>query len=103
MVQLSKELSIAHSILDKWKKEFKSPRPFKKRTFALITLKDNGPGIPDEVIKNLGKLGNTYNKVGGSGLGLFYLHETILSLNGEYSIRNYSDGAEINLKIPLTA
>ena len=34
MVQVSKDLSIAHSTLDKWKKEFKSPRPFKKVTVS---------------------------------------------------------------------
>ena len=34
MIQVSKELSIAHSTLDKWKKEFKSPKSFKKVTVA---------------------------------------------------------------------
>src|SRR5690606_6607881 len=36
-----------------------------------IKISDNGAGIPLEAMKNLGKKGATYNKVKGTGLGLW--------------------------------
>jgi len=70
--------------------------------FALIKIKDNGPGIPDRVLKNLGKRGNTYGKQGGAGLGLSHAIENLKQWQGEMQIESSKQtGTSISIRLPL--
>lgn len=54
----------------------------------LINLKitDNGKGIPSEILNKLCKKGNTFGKVGGSGLGLYHATTRIKEWGGDLQI-----------------
>jgi signal transduction histidine kinase len=43
--------------------------------YVIICISDNGPGIPKKLLKNLFKLGQTFGKKGGSGIGLYNCKE----------------------------
>lgn len=43
----------------------------KKNSNILINIIDNGPGIPEQIKQDLFKLGSTYGKHGGTGIGLY--------------------------------
>jgi signal transduction histidine kinase/FixJ family two-component response regulator len=71
---------------------------------ARIDVCDNGPGIPKEVLKNLGKKGVTFGKSGGSGLGLFHAVETVRTWKGSLSLSNLSTGGALaTLLVPLAS
>ncbi|PIU00695.1 MAG: hypothetical protein COT74_03250 [Bdellovibrionales bacterium CG10_big_fil_rev_8_21_14_0_10_45_34] len=52
----------------------------------VIEIKDNGSGMPTEILKNIGKKGFSYNKPFGSGLGVHYAKEAIERWNGTLQI-----------------
>lgn len=58
----------------------------------IITIKDNGCGIPPEVLAKLGQKGVTHGKEeftnSGSGLGVYHARKTIESFGGEYKIES---------------
>lgn len=68
---------------------------------ALVTVHDNGGGIPQEI---LDKVFDPYftTKDGGSGIGL-YMTKTIIERNmgGQVLAANTEDGAEMTLSVPL--
>ena len=76
----------------------------RKDGFAEIRIRDNGPGIPPEILSRLGSRGETFGKVGGSGLGIHHAKETITSLGGEFSIHSDRDpihpGTQVTLLLP---
>lgn len=52
-----------------------------------LTLKDNGVGIPPEVLKRLGEPGVTFGKEGaesGSGLGVYHAKKSIEAIGGRF-------------------
>lgn len=75
----------------------------KNGQLALIKIKDNGPGIPQFVLKNLGARGNTYGKKGGAGLGLSHAIENLKQWQGEIKIESSANsGTCISISLPLT-
>ena len=69
--------------------------------FIEITIQDNGKGIHSGVLSKLGILGNTFDKIGGSGLGLAHAKEKITSFGGAVLIESRVNiGTKITLKLP---
>lgn len=69
---------------------------------ALITVSDNGCGIPVEIQSQLGKHGFTYGKKGGYGLGLFHAFWTIESWGGSLTIDSEVDrGTVVTVRLPI--
>jgi signal transduction histidine kinase len=69
---------------------------------AILSIKDNGKGIPEEIIKDLGKKGFSYNKEKGNGLGIWHAKETIEKAGGSIEIKSeLGRGTEIVITFPL--
>lgn len=51
-----------------------------------IQVRDNGNGIPPDVLSRLGQRGETHGKPGGSGLGLYHAKTSIESWGGRLAI-----------------
>ncbi len=68
--------------------------------FVRITISDNGRGIPADVVGKLGIRGASFQKEGGSGLGLFHAFETIKKLNGKITITS-KEGVGTSLVVLL--
>lgn len=73
--------------------------------FALIKIKDNGPGIPPHILDKLGNESVTYGKDStdsGSGLGVLHAKKTIESMQGKFSITSkLGVGTEVTISLPL--
>ncbi len=68
---------------------------------VLLTLSDNGKGIPEEVLIHLGERGVTHGKPGGSGLGLYYARSTVESWGGQLRINSkLGMGTNVEVRIP---
>ncbi|MGI6211479.1 MAG: ATP-binding protein [Anaerovoracaceae bacterium] len=69
---------------------------------AVITCRDNGPGIPKENIESLFNPFFTTKPPGkGTGLGLFITYNEVKRLNGDISVRsNPGEGTEFTIEIP---
>lgn len=72
-----------------------------ERAELLITLRDNGPGIPEELLPKLFEPYVT-SKLKGTGLGLAIVKKIVEEHNGRLSARNAEPkGAIINIVLPL--
>ena len=70
--------------------------------FLEVTIADNGKGIGQDLIPHLFQKGKTFGKVGGSGLGLFFVGNCIESWGGIFDIvSSVGLGTSVTLKIPL--
>ena len=66
-----------------------------------IIVEDNGKGIPAELIAKLGVRGNTFNKKGGSGLGLAHAKEMLEGFGGTLKVESTEGkGTKIKLELP---
>ncbi len=66
-----------------------------------IKIKDDGIGIEPGILNRLGTKGATFNKAGGSGLGLAHARETLLRWNGSISIDSAPKrGTTVSLRLP---
>ena len=92
------------SILEKKEKNYKKEIQIKLKTadnFALITIKDNGMGIKEEL---LSKIFEPYftTKRHGTGLGLTNVARIIEAHNGNINIESeYKKGTKVIIKLPL--
>lgn len=69
--------------------------------FIGIQIRDYGPGIPDELIDQIGKA--PINSQQGLGVGLFLTYSTITRLGGKIDVSNApTGGACIDIILPLT-
>jgi anti-sigma regulatory factor (Ser/Thr protein kinase) len=67
----------------------------------VITIDDNGKGIPKDLLAKLGQRGETYGKVDGLGLGLYHAKTCIDSWGGEFTIQSEVGlGTRVSIKIP---
>ena len=71
--------------------------------FALITIDDNGPGIPADSLPHIFKPFVT-TKAQGTGLGLAIVQKVIVSHNGRIAAENRpGGGARFRIQLPLIA
>ncbi len=69
--------------------------------FSVLTIRDCGQGIPTEILPNLGTRGGTFNKKGGSGLGLSHAKSTVDSWGGSLVIEStIGIGTTIKIYLP---
>ncbi len=66
-----------------------------------LSIEDNGPGIPPNVINKIGIPGNTEGKTQGCGLGLLYCKSVIDSVSGSFVIDSNKDGTKIKITLNL--
>jgi len=67
----------------------------------ILTVADNGKGIPPEILAKLGKKGETHGKAGGSGLGLYHARTTAESWGGSLRISSeLGKGTTITVTFP---
>ena len=89
--------------------DFQKSRPYIKinaevnKGNLLITIRDNGIGIPPESQENMfGMFKRFHPRVSfGSGLGLYLVAQNIEKLNGKISCIHHEDGSEFQIKIPI--
>jgi two-component system sensor histidine kinase RegB len=73
------------------------------REFISLTIRDHGPGLPLDLIDQLGKAFVT-TKGKGLGLGLFLSHATIERCGGDIRLYNHPNGGtEAVLRLPITS
>ncbi len=66
-----------------------------------ITVKDNGKGIPPEILAKLGRRGETHGKTRGNGLGLYHARISIENWGGVFKIESKPDhGTIVILTLP---
>ncbi|OGR63024.1 MAG: hypothetical protein A2X31_00480 [Elusimicrobia bacterium GWB2_63_22] len=71
---------------------------------VLLTVKDNGKGIPPEILARLGQKGETHGKAGGTGLGVYHARKTVESWGGSFKIESESGkGTAVTLELPAAA
>ena len=72
-------------------------------TGSSLTIKDEGPGIPDVVLENFGKPFNKFiqSEVVGHGLGLAWISTIVRKYNWEILWRN-DEGTEAHITFPET-
>ncbi len=73
---------------------------------ALISIMDNGIGIPDHILEVLGSreisFGKQDSKAAGNGLGIFHARKTLESAGGTLAIQSkIGVGTNIEIRIPL--
>jgi signal transduction histidine kinase len=67
----------------------------------IISIKDNGRGIPSQVLPKLMSRGFSYEKEKGSGLGLYHAKTTIESWSGDITLTSKENhGTEVKLFLP---
>ncbi|MGD9643604.1 MAG: sensor histidine kinase [Elusimicrobiales bacterium] len=69
-----------------------------------IVIRDNGCGIPPEILGRLGQRGETYGKPGGSGLGLYQAKTAVEAWGGALDIESEPGrGTAVTLTFPKAA
>lgn len=69
-----------------------------------LEVRDNGGGIPDEILKHIFEPFFTTKEAGkGTGLGLSIAHTIITSIGGTISVKNDDEGACFSIDLPVHA
>ena len=73
---------------------------------AIVSVRDNGVGIPNQIVQLLGRTPISYNKEGGSGRGLYFAYRFLQGVDGSLEIKSVVQGkkvlgTEVLLRIPL--
>jgi hypothetical protein len=75
-----------------------SPR---EADYLILSIEDNGKGIPESVLDKLGQVGVSYDKTTGTGLGLPHAIETMKKYHGDLQIASgLGKGTKIMLSLP---
>jgi signal transduction histidine kinase len=70
---------------------------------VILSIKDNGKGIPEHILPLIFSEGATYGKVNGHGLGLFSAKKLLKSRGGDIQISSLPNvGTEVTLMIPVS-
>lgn len=73
-----------------------------QHNFIILTITDNGCGIPPETLSCLGGRGQSFGKASGLGLGLYHARKTIEGWSGFFTISSaLKKGTSITIKLPL--
>lgn len=73
------------------------------QTALVISVKDDGPGIPQEIIGSIFKPFVTHGKSTGTGLGLAISHKIVADHGGELTVTSEPNkGAHFNIRLPAT-
>jgi len=68
-----------------------------------VTVRDNGPGIPDSMRGHLFRpLASGSHSEGGNGLGLFIVRQNTRRLGGTIRVRSSNEGAVFELNLPCS-
>lgn len=68
---------------------------------VIICISDNGPGIPKKILRNIFKLGQTFGKKGGSGIGLYNCKKIVEAHRGKiWLVSELDKGTIVYIKIP---
>lgn len=68
---------------------------------TVISISDNGCGIPESVLERLGKSDLTYGKANGNGLALQHAYSTIHSWNGTLKLDSkLNNGTTVTIVLP---
>ncbi|HBB68109.1 MAG TPA: hypothetical protein DCZ93_12625, partial [Elusimicrobia bacterium] len=68
---------------------------------VLIEVRDNGKGIPPEILAKLGRKGETHGKAGGNGLGLYHARTTIEGWGGSFIMKSEpGQGTAVLITLP---
>ena len=71
-----------------------------------LSVRDNGRGIPPEVLKRLGEAGVTHGKEGtesGSGLGVYHAKKSVEAIGGKFNIASQVGmGTQMDILLPRT-
>lgn len=71
---------------------------------VILTVEDNGKGIPSELLAKVVERGGTFGKADGNGLGLSHAKKTIESWGGKLSLESEIDqGTIVRIDLPLAA
>lgn len=71
---------------------------------VLIEIKDDGKGIPPEILARLGQKGETHGKAGGTGLGLYHARTAAESWGGGLKIESApGKGTSVVITLPAAA
>ena len=66
-----------------------------------IAIRDNGKGIPQDILHKLRTMGGSYGKSGGSGIGLQHAKTTVSKAGGTISIDSTPEkGTSLTLNLP---
>jgi two-component system sensor histidine kinase FlrB len=69
----------------------------------VVSVKDNGPGLPEDTIERVFQPFFT-RRPGGTGLGLAIVQKIIVSHNGRVTAGNHTDGGAVfTVMLPTTA
>jgi len=69
----------------------------------VLRISDRGPGFAPEILDNFGKPYQSTKGRAGGGLGLFLVVNVVRKLGGNVVARNLEVGAEVTLRLPLSA
>jgi hypothetical protein len=70
---------------------------------AMISIEDNGKGIPKDLIPHLMTKGGTYGKAMGNGLGLSFVREYMANVGGTWAIEALNPGTSVKLFLPISS
>lgn len=73
--------------------------------FTFLTVRDHGPGVPDEYLKDIFRAfyrvdQSRARKSGGVGLGLTLAHDAAVVMGGDIEARNAGPGLEVTVSLP---
>jgi signal transduction histidine kinase len=69
---------------------------------VLIDVKDNGKGVPQEILPHLTQKGFSYDKPTGTGLGLHHAKESLKCWDGSISITSRpGEGTTVQVMLPI--
>jgi two-component system sensor histidine kinase RegB len=69
----------------------------------VLRIRDHGPGFAAEILDNFGKPYQSTKGRAGGGLGLFLVVNVVRKLGGSVTAQNRERGAEVTLRLPLSA
>ncbi len=80
-----------------------SVRARREAGFVIITITDDGPGIPEEHLKEVLLRGGRLDRSGGgAGLGLAIVGDVADVWGGRFNIRTKADGLEAEFAVPFS-